>query len=816
MKKAIVFSVLSFCLTCVAGLWASASEITVTTPKPPGAVQFNMGTSVNPQGSTITMDGQAMLIDGQPVIPVMGEIHFSRVPQAEWKTELLKMKAGGINIIANYVFWIHHEEVQGEYDWSGQRDLGKFVETCKEIGLPVILRIGPWCHGEARNGGLPYWLVESGMRLRNNNPDYLAKVRGWYQSIFNQVEGQMWKDGGSVVGIQLDNEYRGPWEHLMTLKTIAQEIGFDVPIYTRTGWPALTTKATFGEIIPLYGDYPDGFWDRSLNEMPGNYSKVYLFKSFRNSTVIATEQLPPQADTDRPEDLVYPYFTCELGGGMMTSYHRRINIAPMDIYAMALVKVGSGSNLPGYYMYHGGTNPEGKLSYLNEAQATPYTNHNDLPVKTYDFQTPLGEFGQVNPHYHLLRRMHIFLADFGPDLSRMDAFFPENAPEDPKKTDELYWSVRSNGHSGYVFVNNYQRLREMPAKTNTQFTVNLPGGQLQFPRQPFTVPSGTAFFMPFNMKVAEAELVYATAQPVAQIEKDGVKTLFFAEIEGIPAEFVWKKEIQVDKSTVSPQTEKGVVRFANVPAGTQTAMELKDRNGKSIRIVLLGDKQSLGLYKGELAGEERVFLTDNLLTYDGNEIILAEADGKEFTVSIFPAPSTLANGKKKIKETPDGIFTAYKINGEPSAAISVSLDKIRDAGPLREIKMGVQKVAEQPSDEEFAAAAVWKVSLDVPKKQRESDLFLEIPYVGDVARVYLDGKLLTDNFYNGKSMLLGLKRYAPAIYEGDLTVEILPFQKDAPIYLQRGNEIDFKGTGSYVQLSKVDGYEKRQVKLTAN
>ena len=814
MRK-IVFAALLFSLSYMAGAQTTVSEITVTAPKPLTAAQFNMGTATNPEGESITMDEQALLINGEPVLPVMGEIHFSRVPEAEWKRELLKMKAGGINIVASYIFWIHHEEIEGEFDWSGQRNLGRFVDLCKEVGLPVILRMGPWCHGEARHGGLPLWLVESGISLRNNNPAYLEKARGWYQAIFDQVEGKMWKDGGAVIGVQLDNEFRGPWEFLMSLKTIAQEIGYDVPIYTRTGWPALTTPATYGEIIPLYGDYADGFWDRSLTEMPGDYAKSYLFRSFRNSTVIATEQLPAQADTDRPEDLVYPYFTCELGGGMMTSYHRRINIAPMDVYVMALIRVGSGSNMPGYYMYHGGTNPEGKLSYLNEAQATAYTNHNDLPVKSYDFQAPLGEFGQVNPHYHLLRRMHIFLADFGPKLARMAPFFPEDAPTDPNEDTELRWSIRSDGHSGYVFVNNYQRLKELSPKTEVQFTVNLPGGKIQFPQRAITVPSGAAFFMPFNMQIADAELIYATAQPVARIEKDGVETLFFTEVEGVPAEFVWGNDIRIGESTVVFQAENGTVRFSGMPTGTQPAFSLYDKNNRLIQVVLLSDKQSLGLWKGNLSGEERVFLTENFLTSHNNEIVLEEAEGKVFTISIFPAPESLSLGNNEIEATSDGIFSVYEIQSEPAASVFVTLHKVREAGALREIKNGANRVAEQPSDEEFGTAAAWKISFEIPEKLRENDLFLEIPYTGDVARIYLDGKFLTDNFFNGKPMLFGLKRYAPAIYGGDLTIEILPFQKDAPIYLQRGNEIDFKEDKSYVELPEIAVYEKRQVRLVA-
>ena len=55
-------------------------------------------------------------------------------------------------------------------------------------------------------------------------------------------------------------------------------------------------------------------------------------------------------------------------------------IFPGDIESVSMIQVGNGSALPGYYMYHGGTNPEGRLSTLQESQATNYWN--DLPVKT--------------------------------------------------------------------------------------------------------------------------------------------------------------------------------------------------------------------------------------------------------------------------------------------------------------------------------------------------------------------------------------------------------------------------------------------------
>ena len=81
--------------------------------------------------------------------------------------ELCKMKAGGIDIVSSYIFWIHHEEEEGKYDFSGNRDLRGFLHAAKSAGLLAFLRIGPWCHGEVRNGGLPDWVMHKEYEVRS-------------------------------------------------------------------------------------------------------------------------------------------------------------------------------------------------------------------------------------------------------------------------------------------------------------------------------------------------------------------------------------------------------------------------------------------------------------------------------------------------------------------------------------------------------------------------------------------------------------------------------------------------------------------------
>ena len=639
-------------------------------------------------GASVKWDAHSLIIGGLRVIPAMGEIHYSRVPAAEWKQEVQKMKDGGISMIACYVFWNHIEEIEGQYDWSGQRDLRTFLEICKEEQMPVVLRIGPFCHGEARNGGIPDWVFSKGCKTRSEDKMFLALTERYYRQIFTQVQGLQWKDGGPIIAAQFDNEYRGNGSYLMALKDIAKNIGFDLPFYTRTGWPELSTPVPFGELIPLYGDYADGFWDRSTKEGTGDYYKAFNFHEGRSSSAIASEQL--KYDTNGTQETVnqYPYFTCELGGGMMTSYHRRVYLYPEDVYSMAVVKLGSGSNLLGYYMYHGGTNPEGKLTYLNETQKTIATNYNDLPVKTYDFQAPLNEFGQRNPHYYLLRKLHLFINDYATELAPMQTVFTN--PQNIRQGDDsfLRWSYRAKGGSAFVFINNYERFQDLSAKTGVQFEVC----NIKFPQKPITIPSNTTCIFPVNID----GIRYATAQLIAK--RDG--KIYMEQIKGIPT------EIAIDGKVLKNLKPKGI---------------------------------ALPVYKN-------IYLLDS------------DTAGKLF----------------------------LKESQEAKKEQTLSYHKLCEAAPSRTITIGVNKVAEEPTDADFEHAATY--TIDLPTDHQG---LLCIQYYGDCARLYDGEKLLDDNFYNGREFLYGLWRLTDSTKS--LTLRILPIQKDMPVYFPREARVSEPG-----------------------
>lgn len=297
---------LAFCLLIPWLVW-SQSGSRADDPCRAAALQTiprAQGTHVDPSGRTIEVTDKCLLVDGRPVVPVMGEVHYSRIPADEWADVLRTMKEGGVSIVATYVFWNHHEWTRGAYDFSGDRDLSRFLAEVKKAGLWAVVRLGPWAHGEAREGGFPDWLIDEAVAqaggnakkmrslLRAKNPWFLGETEKFWTRLLPEVEPHFWKHGGPVVAVQLENESRGPWPYYQALKELAVKVGYDVPFYTRTGWPRLNgPETTFGEMIPLYGDYAEGFWDRELTSMPGAYKDAFVMRR-ASATSIATASSP--------------------------------------------------------------------------------------------------------------------------------------------------------------------------------------------------------------------------------------------------------------------------------------------------------------------------------------------------------------------------------------------------------------------------------------------------------------------------------------------------------------------------------------------
>ena len=469
-------------------------------------------------------NSQYLTRNGEPWFPVMGEIHYSRCPRESWRESLYKMKAGGVTVASSYVIWIHHEEIEGKVDLSGNKDLRAFLRTCKKCGLYMLLRIGPWCHAEVRNGGFPDWLLR--YKTRTNDPGYLNQVKRFYSFIYEQAAGFLLKDGGPVIGVQIENEYghcggltgtEGE-EHMRTLTEIAKTVGFEVPFYTATGWGGAVT----GGLLPVMGGYCEAPWDQRTTELEPNGN--YIFTHERNDHSIGLDYRPGEGITFDINK--FPYLTAELGGGLQVTGHRRPTATGADIGAMSLVKLGSGANTLGYYMYHGGTNPKGSRSGLQESRGSGSLN--DLPELNYDFGAPIGEYGRINDSFYEIKLLSMFLGDFGGELAKMQTYIPPENPLKPNNFTDLRWCVRHNGEWGFLFVNNYQRRCVMAE--HVCFIPNLMIKGIITEVTPINVKNGDYFFYPFNMPVHGGIINWATATPLCT---DGTTTVFYGDEDAV-------------------------------------------------------------------------------------------------------------------------------------------------------------------------------------------------------------------------------------------------------------------------------------------
>lgn len=591
---------------------------------------LNMGSNVSPSGDSLSYTNMYLTKNGRPWLPVMGEMHYSRIPKADWEESILKMKSAGIQIIATYVFWIQAEEEEGKFNWSGNNDLRKFTALCSKHGLYVWLRIGPWCHGEMRNGGFPDWLLKKGIGLRKNDPGYLMYVKRLYTEIGRQVKGYYYKQGGNIIGIQLENELaykdKERYEHMLTLKAMAIEAGMDVPYYSAFA-PGPADQKDF--LTPI-GAYPDSPWSQNTKKL---VKSVFFFNPLENDREIGAD-LFGQIDTRVYGK--YPPLSAELGGGMQVTYHRRTKVSWEDVLSIAYTRLGSGLNGLGYYMFHGGINPPGKFSTLQESRATGYPN--DVPVINYDFQAPVGSMNDLKPSYYEYKLLHAFVNDFGEELAAMPAFFPKQRVKSPYSYDTVRVAVRSRNNSGYLFLSNYQRYSDLKEVSNFQLSIRYKDELLKVPERPVSFPANAMMIWPLNQTINGSKLIYGTAQPMHKLTGKQKDTYVFYAPED--AEFVFDdatvNNISGDSNIFKISIRNGKRYVTVKQPGEKAVLSIEPKNGKKYDILILNKEAALHSWKYNVNETDYLIVTDADLFVNKDHIVIQKYNQPSVELSVYP------------------------------------------------------------------------------------------------------------------------------------------------------------------------------------
>lgn len=322
--------------------------------------------------------------DGKPIKLISGAVHYFRNMPDTWEDIFMKMKAMGCNCVETYCAWNMHEKVPGEYDFTGNLNIAKYIETAQKVGLMVIVRPGPYICAEWEFGGLPWWIqADEDMEIRCMNKKYIERFDLYLDRLCAEIKPYLTTNGGSVIMVQCENEYGyygDDKEYLNYLKQGFIDRGIDVPLFTSDG----TSKS----------DLLDGTIEGCLPTLNFGSRVEENFK--------AHDELFP--DT--------PKMCMEMWNGWFDAWgDDKHHTTSAQDYAKVVDDMLTRGSL-NMYMFIGGTN----FGFTSGA------NHYERfapDVTSYDYDAMLTECGDITPKYMAVRE--VIKKHIGEDLPEIPA-----------------------------------------------------------------------------------------------------------------------------------------------------------------------------------------------------------------------------------------------------------------------------------------------------------------------------------------------------------------------------------------------------------
>ena len=314
----------------------------------------------------VTYDKNNIYINGKKEKIVSGAIHYFRVVPEYWKDRLLKLKECGCNCVETYICWNLHEKKEGEFDFSGWLDFGRFIDIAHELGLYTIVRPGPYICSEWDFGGMPWWLLTyPDIKLRCYDELFLKLITPYLERVCDIIRPRLISNGGNVIFIQVENEY-GSYgndkKYLNWLKAFYEKEGMDCGILTS-----------------------DGELDFMLNN--GTLPDVFACVNYRTESEYCIGLL-------RDHHVNQPGAVMELWNGRQmhwgTAFERR-DVEEVKESVDSALQYAEMVNL---YMFHGGTT----FGFMNGS--LDFGEELNVQMTSYDVDAPLDEYGRRTPKYY--------------------------------------------------------------------------------------------------------------------------------------------------------------------------------------------------------------------------------------------------------------------------------------------------------------------------------------------------------------------------------------------------------------------------------
>lgn len=202
-----------------------------------------------------------ILINGRSIVLISAEFHYFRVPdRSRWRQLLISLRGVGFNCVRLYFHWGYHSPTEGQYDFSGPRDIDYLLTLCEELHLFVIAAPGPYICAETQAGGYPTWIIaKKHLRIRHLSYAPLGMIKFWDEE-FHQYCAQYLRKllailvpherprnpQGCIISMQIENELHemvpgsigGLNDEIRRLAETVRGCGSTVPLFHNDDFPS--------------------------------------------------------------------------------------------------------------------------------------------------------------------------------------------------------------------------------------------------------------------------------------------------------------------------------------------------------------------------------------------------------------------------------------------------------------------------------------------------------------------------------------------------------------------------------------------------
>jgi hypothetical protein len=304
---------------------------------------------------------------------------------------------------------------------------------------------------------------------------------------------------------------------------------------------------------------------------------------------------------------------------------------------------------------------------------------------------------------------------------------------------------------------------------------------IRFPyKGSFDLKKTTSAIFPFNLSLGNTKLKSATVQPLTILNKSGKKYFVFYSLKGISPELLIEEGTKLG-NFYNAQKDKNN-GYTLVKGKDDEVFSFQSDNDE---FLIIPYEMALNADK---IGEQLIF-SEGTVTNEGNQfsLVTRETDSNlDFYPKVSEDPTITFADLKQIKS---------KFHGFSSYIVSF---KVPD--PIINIK--------QVTNRKFSVTTSGDLG-DL------NDVFLQVDYIGDRGMAFIDGLLVTDEFYHEKKWEIGMKSFLPRLSNKNMVLIFYPLYSDQECVPYLPNIPDFKN-GKFLDVKNIKAVNEYKAILDFN